>query len=51
LGLMASISLAALQEATTQLPVPPLVFGAGAFVGLMVLMFALLVFGRGRPHS
>ena len=48
---MASNPLAALHLGTTELSVPAEFFGAGAFLLLMLLMLALLMFGKGRPHS
>ncbi len=48
---MGSILLAAAQQAATQLPVPAEFFGLLAFLLLMSLMLALLMFGKGRPHS
>jgi hypothetical protein len=33
------------------LPVPPEVIGASVFVFMCILMTALLVFGKGRPHG
>ncbi len=43
------ITLAADQK--HDLPAPPFVFGLVAFAFLVVLMVALLMFGKGRPHS
>lgn len=48
---MALTLLAAAEEAPRELPADPLVFGALAFGLLLVLMFGLLMFGKGRPHS
>lgn len=31
--------------------VPPLVWGAGAFGILVLLLVITLIFGRGRPHA
>lgn len=31
--------------------VPPIVWGAGAFGVLVLLLFITLIFGRGRPHA
>lgn len=33
------------------LPVPPMVIGLAIFVVFCILMLALLMFGKGRPHS
>jgi hypothetical protein len=33
------------------LPAPPIVIGLLAFFLLLALMFALLMFGKGRPHT
>ena len=38
-------------ETTREIPADPLVFGALAFGLLMVMLLALLMFGKGRPHS
>jgi hypothetical protein len=48
---MQIMSLAAEGEQLRDLPVPPIVIGAGSFVLLMMLIVAVLIFGRGRPHS
>jgi hypothetical protein len=48
---MASMLTAAAEETTRSLPAPPLVIGALAFAVLLALMLALLMFGKGRPHS
>lgn len=37
--------------AETELPVPPIVFGLGAFAILSALLLGVLMFGKGRPHS
>jgi hypothetical protein len=34
-----------------ELPADPLVFGVGAFVLLLAMLAAVLMFGKGRPHS
>lgn len=47
---MQLISLAA-EEHTRDLPAPPIVYGLVTFAILLVLMVALLMFGKGRPHS
>jgi hypothetical protein len=39
------------EEQLRQLPAPPIVFGLVAFLLLLSLLFALLVFGKGRPHT
>ena len=44
------ISLAA-EEHVNDLPAPAYVFGLLAFGFLLLLMVALLMFGKGRPHS
>jgi hypothetical protein len=33
------------------LPVPPLVIGLTIFIVFCILMTALLMFGKGRPHA
>ena len=43
------ITLAADHE--HELPVPAEVIGAAIFVMFCILMAALLMFGKGRPHS
>jgi hypothetical protein len=47
---MSLISLAA-EEQTRDLPADPIVFGLVSFALLLLLMLALLMFGKGRPHS
>ena len=47
---MSLIHLAAAEEQTRDLPVPPIVIGLVTFGILLVLMAALLMFGKGRPH-
>jgi hypothetical protein len=42
---------AATPEHARDVPVDPLVVGGGAFVLLLLLMGALLMFGKGRPHT
>jgi hypothetical protein len=44
------VALAA-EEKTRDLPVPPIVYGIAAFAVFVVLIVALLMFGKGRPHS
>ncbi len=48
---MAMTALTAAEEITRELPADPLVFGALAFGLLLALLLALLMFGKGRPHS
>jgi hypothetical protein len=48
---MRIMSLAAEGEQLRHLPVPPIVIGGGSFVLLVMLIVAVLIFGRGRPHS
>ena len=48
---MASDLTFAAAEPLRDLPVPPIVFGLVTFGILLVLMVALLMFGKGRPHS
>jgi hypothetical protein len=38
-------------EETHEPPVDPIVFGLVAFAILAVLIVAVLMFGKGRPHS
>jgi len=38
-------------EETHEAPVDPIVFGLVAFAILSVLIVAVLMFGKGRPHS
>jgi hypothetical protein len=38
-------------EKLRHLPAPPIVIGLLAFFLLLALMFALLMFGKGRPHT
>ena len=38
-------------EELRDLPAPPLVFGLIGFGVLLVLLFGLLMFGKGRPHA
>ena len=42
---------AAQEEHTRDLPVDPIVIGLGTFIFLLVLVLAVLVFGKGRPHA
>jgi hypothetical protein len=46
-----SIDLLAQGEHTRHLPFPAEVFGILAFVILCVMLIAVLMFGKGRPHS
>jgi len=39
------------EEPLRDLPADPLVFGVVAFVILIAMLVALLMFGKGRPHS
>jgi hypothetical protein len=39
------------EQPTRDLPAPPIVIGLLAFCLLLALLFALLVFGKGRPHT
>ncbi len=48
---MALTMLVAAAETTRQLPFDPIFFGVLAFGLLLLLMLALLMFGKGRPHS
>jgi hypothetical protein len=48
---MASMLTAVAEQAPRSLPAPPIVIGLLAFVLLLTLMLALLMFGKGRPHS
>jgi uncharacterized membrane protein len=41
----------AAEEKTRDLPVPPIVYGAVAFAVFVVFVVAVLMFGKGRPHS
>lgn len=41
----------ALAAEETQLPVPPIVVGLGAFTIFCALILGVLMFGKGRPHS
>ncbi len=47
---MSEIVLAA-EEQTRDLPADPIVIGLVAFGLLLLMMLALLMFGKGRPHS
>ncbi|MGH3446846.1 MAG: hypothetical protein ACRDP4_04400 [Nocardioidaceae bacterium] len=38
-------------EHMRDIPVPPIVVGIVFFVGLMIMMGILLMFGKGRPHT
>jgi hypothetical protein len=49
---MASTSvLTVLAEHGHKLPADPIVIGLTSFVLLLLMMVALLMFGKGRPHS
>ena len=39
------------EQQLRHLPAPPIVFGLVSFLLLLTLIFALLVFGKGRPHT
>ncbi len=39
------------QAPHAELPVPAIVIGGGAFVGLLILLLITLGIGKGRPHS
>ena len=41
----------AAEEKTRDLPAPPFVYGIVVFAIFVVLIVALLMFGKGRPHS
>ena len=41
----------AAEEKTRDLPAPPIVYGIVAFAIFVVLIVALLMFGKGRPHT
>ncbi len=41
----------AAEEPVRDLPADPLVFGVIAFVILLAMLVALLMFGKGRSHS
>ena len=42
---------AAAESSVTENPLVPWIVGVSILVGLLAMMFALLVFGSGRPHS
>jgi hypothetical protein len=46
-----SLDLMLAAEPTRDLPAPPIIIGLLAFCLLLALMFALLMFGKGRPHT
>jgi hypothetical protein len=48
---MASTLITVAVDREHELPVPPYVVGVLIFALLCVLMLALLMFGKGRPHS
>ena len=48
---MASTLFLAAEEHTRELPANPYVIGAMTLALLLVMMAALLMFGKGRPHS
>jgi hypothetical protein len=39
------------EEQLRSLPAPPIVIGLLAFLLLLSMLFALLMFGKGRPHT
>ena len=39
------------EEPLRHLPAPPIVIGLLAFGLLLAMLFAVLVFGKGRPHT
>jgi hypothetical protein len=41
----------AAEEKTRDLPAPPIVYGIVVFIVFVVLVVAVLMFGKGRPHS
>ena len=41
----------AAEEKTRDLPAPPIVYGIVVFAVFVVLIVAVLMFGKGRPHS
>jgi hypothetical protein len=41
----------AAEEKTRDLPAPPIVYGIVAFAVFVILIVAVLMFGKGRPHS
>jgi uncharacterized membrane protein len=41
----------AAEEKTRDLPAPPIVYGIAAFAVFVVLIVAVLMFGKGRPHT
>jgi hypothetical protein len=41
----------AAEEKTRDLPAPPIVYGIVVFCVFVVLIVAVLMFGKGRPHS
>ncbi len=46
-----SSALIALADRKHDIPVPPYVIGLTIFLFFCVLMAALLMFGKGRPHA
>ena len=45
------VAAAETAEETRDLPIPPWAVGALAFLALLVLLLALLSFGKGRDHT
>jgi hypothetical protein len=39
------------EEPLRHLPAPPIVIGLLSFALLLAMLFAVLVFGKGRPHT
>ena len=46
-----AIAFAEEGEQLRDIGAPPILYGLGAFVLLMVLLAVTLAFGKGRPHS
>jgi hypothetical protein len=47
---MASLTALAVDR-KNHLPMPPLAFGVTIFIFFCIVMTALLMFGKGRPHT
>jgi hypothetical protein len=41
----------AAEEKTRDLPAPPWVYGVVVFIVFVIAIVAVLMFGKGRPHS
>jgi uncharacterized membrane protein len=41
----------AAEEKTRDLPAPPWVYGVAVFIVFVIGIVAVLMFGKGRPHS